>query len=569
MSPFSRVLVLTATTGHDHARDRLPGHDHDPLRWLRPLLTGGTAVERTPDSAALDEDVVYDLIVVEGVASAWPVEALRNLRRRVETGALLLALGELGRGEAWSDLHGCTVVEVVEAELFARLAPSAPDHLRARTPAEIRVDDRARLLEPTAREAVPVLTVDVRFAERPVLVERRLGRGRVLVCGLGGEHAAPADDALGRVLRRLLLTEGAHQQRELGLAVVGYGPHGGMGTLHGRAATAVDGLSFVAAADPSAERRKVAEQDFPGLRAYADAEELLTDDAVDVVVVATPPIAHAGLALGALRAGRHVVVEKPLCLTTADADALLTAAADAQRVLTVHQNRRWDPDFLAVRRAVEGGLLGEVFNVETFVGGFEHPCRAWHSEVSVSGGAVYDWGSHHLDWIVQLLGAPPAEVQTTAHKRVWRAVTNLDQLRVRMRWADGREAQFLQSDVMAIRPPKVTVQGTAGTLVGRYRPLVTETVEPVTGYVATEHHHAEAPAQLELARYEPGWGVTRTALPLPPADRLAFHTNLADHLLLGEPLAVDPRQVRDGVALLEAAQRSSDEGGRTVTPSIR
>ena len=69
-------------------------------------------------------------------------------------------------------------------------------------------------------------------------------------------------------------------------------------------------------------------------------------------------------------------------------------------MLTVYQNRRWDPDFMAVRRAVETGLLGDVFNVETFVGGYEHPCRTWHSDTAVSGGAGYDWGSHHVDWVL-------------------------------------------------------------------------------------------------------------------------------------------------------------------------
>ena len=106
--------------------------------------------------------------------------------------------------------------------------------------------------------------------------------------------------------------------------------------------------------------------------------------------------------------------------------------------LTVNQNRRWDADFVAVQRAVQAGLLGDLFNVETFVGGFEHPCRAWHSEESVSGGAVYDWGSHHVDWIVQLIGGPPSTVTCHGHKRVWHDVTNLDQLRVRLAWPDGR-----------------------------------------------------------------------------------------------------------------------------------
>src|SRR5213079_1850668 len=196
------------------------------------------------------------------------------------------------------------------------------------------------------------------------------------------------------------------------------------------------------------------------------------------------PVSDAGISLELLRAGKHVACEKPLCLTVDEADDMLTTARAHDRTLTVSQSRRWDADFVAIRRAVQAGMLGELFNVETFVGGFEHPCRAWHSEVSVSGGAVYDWGSHHIDWILQLMGDPPATVVCHGHKRVWHDVTNLDQLRVRMTWPDGREAEFLQSDIAAIRRPKFYVQGTAGTLVGTYRPVVFERLEAGRGYVA-------------------------------------------------------------------------------------
>jgi predicted dehydrogenase len=286
-------------------------------------------------------------------------------------------------------------------------------------------------------------------------------------------------------------------------------------------------------------------------------------------VVATPPAFHADLALQLLRAGKHVACEKPLCLTVAEADQLIAAARAAGRVMTVNQNRRWDPDFVAIRRAVAAGLLGELFNVETFVGGFEHPCRAWHSEVSVSGGAVYDWGSHHVDWILELLagqdGPGPATVVCHGHKRVWHDVSNLDQLRVRLVWPDGREAEFFQSDVAAVRRPKFYLQGTTGTLVGHYRPVTFERIEPGRGYVVEAAHHAEAPASLTLARYDSGYGISETRLPVAPEQRFAFHRNLADHLHLGEPLAVTAESVRRVIAVLEAAHQSSLDGGRPVT----
>ena len=182
----------------------------------------------------------------------------------------------------------------------------------------------------------------------------------------------------------------------------------------------------------------------------------------------------------------------------------------------------------------------------------------------MSGGTVYDWGSHHVDWMLQLFGGLPATVTAVGHKRVWHDVTNLDQLRVRLQWDDGREAEFLSSDVAGIRRPKFYVQGTRGTLVGHYRPVAFERLDPALGYVREPAHHAEAPADLVLATYASGTGLSEVRLGLPPVEPFAFHRNLADHLLLGDPLAVRPESARDVVAVLEAATSSAAAGGAPV-----
>jgi predicted dehydrogenase len=365
---------------------------------------------------------------------------------------------------------------------------------------------------------------------------------------------------LGPYLRRLLRPPVA-AGHVLGVGVVGYGAFGGMGYAHGLACAETEGLRLVAAVDTVPERLKVAAEDFADLATYDSVDALAADEDVDVAVVATPPVHHAALAEQLLRAGKHVVVEKPMCLSVREADRLVSVAADAGRTLTVHQSRRWDRDFRALRCAVDAGLLGDVFVVETFVGGFEHPCRAWHSEESVSGGAVYDWGSHHVDWILLLLGGPPRRVMCTTHHRVWHDTTNADQLALWMQWDDGREATFRQSDVAAIRRPKFYVQGTAGTVAGHYRLLRDERIEPGRGHVDSWSHHAEAPVELTLVRYEGGDGLVTTELPLRPPAGWAFHRNLADHLLLDEPLAVPPAESRDVVRVLEAGQRSGRDGG--------
>jgi predicted dehydrogenase len=494
---------------------------------------------------------------------------LQRLTSAIEQGTSVLALltPDVVVGTPFATWLGLTATELQPGgEWFAKVGALDGRGLTERLAPEFSLVDRPVCLTADGEDVEPVVQVSISFTDRIVMFQRQLGRGRLTVSGLGNDPAALANPDLATLLRRSLAPADdlAHRSRQIGFAVVGYGPYGGMGLYHGLAANATPGLEMIAACDSDPGRRKAAEQEFPGLRPYSSTAELAADVDVEVAVVATPPSTHFELARTLLEAGKHVALEKPMCLTVVEADELVALARHNGLVLTVHQSRRWDQDFLAVRRAIDGGLVGDVFNIETFVGGFEHPCRAWHSEVAVSGGAVYDWGSHHLDWILQLMGGFPERLVAHGHKRVWRDITNLDQVRVRVTWSDGREAEFVQSDIAGIRRPKFFVQGTSGTIAGHYRPMRTERVEPGVGYVADELHHAEAPVELTLARYEPGYGLTETTLPPVPADRYGFHRNLADHLIFGEPLAVTPESARDVVALLEAAQRSTDEGNIAV-----
>jgi predicted dehydrogenase len=403
-----------------------------------------------------------------------------------------------------------------------------------------------------------VATSSIRFTDVPAIVECAGPEGRLIVTAIAPGRLCEVVEHR-RLLDRLAAPAPV-AAASIGVGIVGYGPFGGMGYTHGLAATETDGLSLVGVCDSNAERRAAALADFPHVHPHVDIDSLCVDDDVDVAIVATPPVLHAPIALALLRAGKHVVVEKPMCLTAADADTLLAEAAAVQRTITVHQSRRWDGDYLALRRAIDAGTIGEVFNMETFVGSFEHPCRWWHSDEALSGGAVYDWGSHHIDWILQIFGGPPESVQASSHKRVWRDVTNSDQIDVQMRWADGREARFIQSDVAAIRKPKFYVQGTAGTIAADYRPVVVDQLVAGRGHVPTAWHHAEVASTLRVARYEPGYGIVEMSLPPVATPGWPFHRALADHLLLGEPSPVPAEQSREVVAVLERAHQSAANG---------
>ncbi|HEV3401656.1 MAG TPA: Gfo/Idh/MocA family oxidoreductase [Acidimicrobiales bacterium] len=508
-------------------------------------------------------------VLLDGPLEAPSPELASRLEAWIEAGTSIVAVGTVtaaGPSGGWVDVLWATAQPAVPpGEVFARVAE--PHHpLVARVDGEFPLTDVFEPLSPAHDAMEALVQVTYRFCNQGAVLAGDRGRGSVVVSGLGNTDAALCVPALATVLRRALRGRDRvlPASRPLGVGIVGYGRFGRMGLLHGTAAGATSGLELVAASDTDPGRRKAAEHDFPGIRVHATVEELAVDGDVDVAMVATPPVAHMSVVATLLRAGKHVACEKPLCFTVAEADRLFALAREHGRMLTVHQSRRWDRDFRAVRRAVDDGLLGEVFNTETFVGGFEHPCRAWHSEAAVSGGLAYDWGAHHVDWILLLMGSVPARVSAVGHKRVWHDVTNLDQLRVRMRWDDGREAEYVASDIAAVRRPKFYVQGTAGTLVGHYRPVAFDRIDPARGYVSEAAHHAEAPAELTVARYRAGGGLEETSLPLEPDTPFAFHRNVADHLHLGEPLAVEPQSVREVVAVLEAATRSAAEGGQPV-----
>jgi len=271
---------------------------------------------------------------------------------------------------------------------------------------------------------------------------------------------------------------------------------------------------------------------------------------------------HAAPSRRALQAGKSVVVEKPFCITVEEADRQIAAAAEAGLTLAVYQNRRWDADYLAVKRAVRSGRLGEVFHLETFVGGYDHPCNFWHSDAEISGGAIYDWGSHYLDWVLDLLPQQVDWVSATAHKRVWHDVTNADHTRVLLHFADGVEAEFTHSDVAAARKPKFYVLGTEGAVVGDWQQERIVSRSPI-GLVAEDRFAvSDAPAALTLL----GRDGARTELPLGASPGQPFHRELADALLSGAPMSVTPQGSRRNIAVMQAATLSAADGGRPVVP---
>ena len=469
-------------------------------------------------------------------------------------------------------LHGTLGAWAQEARLaeLAGWAPGEPapvTELRVRVlpgpfgdrlDPELLLRDELFVSDPPPPEASILLSAAWHYGEQPLAFTRARGAGRVVHLGLGHDAQAWTHPDFARLVHRgLRHAAGLAPAPPLGVGLYGYGA---IGREHAASVGATAGFELRAVCDRAPQRRDEAAAAF-GVSTYADATPMLADPAVDLVVVGVPPVAHAGAVLECVAAGKHVVCEKPFALHAADCDRMIEAAQAAGRVLTVYQSRRWDPDFVALRGAVGAGAIGDLFYMEAFIGGFGHPCSYWHSHEPVSGGTIFDWGSHYFDWMLQLFPAPVRSVAAHSVKRVWHDVTNADHVRVDVTFVDGGQATFLQSDVAAALKPKWYLLGTGGSITGDWR-LESVKSRAWTGDLVEERlAPAEAPAIVTVHRPDGAGGAHREELSLLPRAAHGFYRNLGDHLLLGEPLAVPPREARRNVVVMEAAARSIASGG--------
>jgi predicted dehydrogenase/type 1 glutamine amidotransferase len=541
--------------------DRIPvvlllaGNRHDYLHMARPLLraleaTHQFTVEVVTDAGDLPlRGATVLLAASDHALRSGQASQLKDFVR--SGGGLVLLHGTLA---TWAE--GGEVAELAGwaptgpgplTELIVRPDPS--NQLTSRLDAELMVHDELYFSEGPPADASVLLRASWRFTEQVVAYERRVGDGRFVHIGLGHDPSTYELEGFQKLVQRtLMFAAGREAAPPVGVGLIGYGA---IAQAHAASITATPGLRLAGICDVSDERRQMAAREW-SVRTHARAEDLFDDPEVRLVVVGTPPSIHSDSVMAALRAGKHVVCEKPFALRVEEVDRMIDAAAARDLVLTVFQSRRWDPDYLALRDIVRSGRIGEAFYMESFIGGHDHPCDFWHSHEPISGGTIYDWGSHYFDWILQLFPNPVRTVSAQAHKLVWHDVTNSDQVRVDLTFSGGAQASFLQSDIAAARKPKWYVLGTHGAVVGEWQ---------------AEAVPADFPARVKVYRPTAG-GSNEELLALAPRDDHGFYRNLADHLAWDEALAVTPEQARRTVAVMEAATHSIARGGAQIEVDI-
>lgn len=332
------------------------------------------------------------------------------------------------------------------------------------------------------------------------------------------------------------------------VALIGYGYAGR--TFHAPLIRATPGFELTVVSSSRPER---VHADLPGARVVSSPGEACALPSVDLAVICTPNDTHVPIATMALRAGKHVVVDKPLAPTLEDARDLASLAQRLDRVLAVFQNRRWDGDFLALSDLLERGALGNVAHFESHFDRYRPLVRdRWRERPGVGSGLWYDLGPHLVDQALQLFGLPNrvvasmAEQRTGAQSNDWaHAVLEYSRLRV-----------ILHTSVLAAAPPpRFVVHGEAGSWIkygldGQERQLVAG----LTPGVDEEAPGAERAVMVDGATGQ------ETASPIPRGDYRQFYERLRDALQGAGSNPVPAEQALPVMAVVEAAIRSAAEG---------
>ncbi|MEW2245776.1 Gfo/Idh/MocA family oxidoreductase [Streptomyces sp. NPDC006975] len=342
----------------------------------------------------------------------------------------------------------------------------------------------------------------------------------------------------------------------LRVGLIGYGLAGSV--FHAPLIATTDGLALDTVVTSRPERQEQARAEHPGVRTVATAEELLERAGdLDLVVIASPNKTHVPLATAALEAGLPVVVDKPIAGTAAEARALAALAEDRGLLLSVFQNRRWDNDFLTLRKLLAEGALGDVWRFESrFERWRPQPKGGWREsgDPAEIGGLLYDLGSHVVDQALVLFG-PVTQVYAEAV--------------VRRAGAEADDDTFLALTHASGVRSHLYVSATTAQLGPRFRVLGSQ-----AGYVKYGLDPQEA-ALREGRRPGAGWGEEPQELwgrvgagespvtgggrtePTLPGDYPAYYAAVAKALTGDGPNPVTAREAADALDVLEAARRSA------------
>lgn len=349
----------------------------------------------------------------------------------------------------------------------------------------------------------------------------------------------------------------------LDVALLGYGAAAKI--FHAPLISDVPGLRLAVVCS---SRAPAVLEDWPQVKVLATPQEAFDHPGIDLVVIATPNESHYSLALEALQAGKHVVVDKPCTVTLAQTEHLLQVAQQQGRVLTVFQNRRLDSDFLALQQVLASGVLGRVVEVNAHFDRYRPtvPVR-WREQDLPGSGLWVDLGAHLVDQALQLWGMPDGLSLDTACLRDGALVNDWFHAVLRYEGQDGARRVILHASTLVPElGPRWAVHGTRGSFIKFGLDAQEDALK--TG----QHPHGNAvldwgvdPSAGQLVYWAPLRGVSapvciRRAAPNPPGNYLDYYVNVRDHLRGQAALMVTPTQVLQVMQVLTSGQESARQG---------
>ena len=337
------------------------------------------------------------------------------------------------------------------------------------------------------------------------------------------------------------------------LVVIGYGGMGGWHVDHARKSDVVNLMGIY---DIKPERAALARS--RGIFAYDSLDAVLRDPAVDLVTVAIPNDSHLDVVLKALGAGKNVICEKPVALSTGDLQKMFDAADRRGKLFTVHQNRRWDVDFLAMKHLVQSGEIGPMLRIESRIHGSRGIPSDWRGERVHGGGMLYDWGVHLIDQVLQLLPEKLESVYCTFDHITNQEVD--DGFKLELVFASGKTAHVEVGTYNFIAMPRFYLQCEKGTA------MITDWREKCK-VVRCDHWHESEVLPVETAAgltktMAPRDSVTTTTYELerPASDVHDFYRNVCRAIDGKEEQLVTHPQMMRVLRVIEAAFASVEQG---------
>lgn len=338
----------------------------------------------------------------------------------------------------------------------------------------------------------------------------------------------------------------------INVGVVGYGYAGR--AFHSYLISLAEGLTLYAISTRDPERQAAAQAAYPKARIYNSLDEMLGDERLDLVVLATPHDTHRDLAIQAMDAGKHVVTDKIMAMNAQEAADMIEASRRNKVMLSVFHNRRWDWDYLTVKKVIEEGLLGEPYLFQAAIMNYGKP-RGWRATKGQSGGILFDWPAHFIDQALQLV---PAKVEAVYCHIVDRGQWDIDignYAKLLIHFENKVLYEIEIANLAAAKKPRWYVAGNLGA-------LVKHGLDPQEGPMregnidAAEELPEHRAHVSTFARGEPETLIIDSVR----SSWKSYYQNISEVLNKGAELAVKPEEVYRAMQVYDAAMKSARTG---------